>query len=187
MKRILNICLVLAMCISMVYAVQPTAQAAENDLRDTVVAQTQAIMDVDWTLENRIYRTNVTGDRLEAFNAGGILPTTYFEFIRLHIPHKGVPVESNPGSLEYIKTQIDMDNSKIPGIGHITADSHVGMDVNSFLVDVLSRVMPDVPMTLKQALTHPGMAALMPEADVNASSSKLAIGEKRTEVRAAYG
>ena len=177
--------LALALCLVLALALLPATSAAEADLRAVAVAQAEAIANVPWTLEDRVVKANVTGQRLDYFNANGIFPTTYFEYERLRFPLRGVMVESNLASLEKFRTMIDDGAAKVSGIGHIgKRDAYYGMDVNAFLTDVLSRVSPAKVTGFRQALTDPSLEALLPGADLNAASSKAAIGSR--DARAAY-
>lgn len=173
--------------IALIFGMLSTVSAAEPDLRGVVVGQAEAIANVPWTLEERVAKASITGSRLEKFNATGIFPTTYFEYRRLLFPLRGVMVESNSGSLEKFKSMMDPTATKVEGYGHIPAQNYYGMNIDSFLTDVISRVSP-VPVTsLRQALTSDALQALMSGADLSATSSKAAIGSKTSDALAAYG
>lgn len=160
--------------------------ATETDLRNVVVKEMQDIMDVEYTLQTRIARANVTGDHLDAFHAGGILPTTYFEYERMYFPVRGVVVESNAASLEYFKSQISMADSQKAGVGNINKSKPRGMDMNALLVDLISRVSPAKVTSIRQATTSDALVALMSGADLNAASSKSAIGSNVAAAKSAY-
>ena len=98
---------------SLVLTMLPTVSASTvsgGDLREMAVAQAQTIATVPWTLESRVAKADVTGERLDAFNAGGIFPTTYFEYSRLRFPIRGVMVESNTGTLEQFEEMFESSN-----------------------------------------------------------------------------
>ena len=181
--------LALGLCVVLAAALLPAASATQvtgADLRAAAVAQAQAIATVPWTSEGRIAKANVIDSRLDAFHAGGILPTTYFEFVRLQFPFRGVMVESNNGSLEDFTAQFDPEVTVVDGFNHLPSRAvYTGMDVNGFIADVISRVSPNSQITtLKQALTDPALEALLPGANLSAASSKAAIGS--ADAKAAY-
>ena len=179
--------LALGLCVVLTAALLPAASATQisgAQLRAAAVAQAQAIATIPWSTENRIAKGDVTGDRLDAFQAGGILPTTYFEFKRLQFPFRGVMVSENTGTLEAFSAQVDSDVDRVDGFGHMVSTPLLGMDVNAFIADVLSRVSPTPVTSLKQALTDSTLEALLPGANLSAASSKAAIGS--ADVKAAY-
>lgn len=191
LKHSLRKILALVLCVVMTTALLPAASATQvtgADLRSAAVAQAQAIATVPWTQESRIAKANVTGDRLEAFLAGGILPTTYFEYIRLQFPLRGVMVDCNTGSLEQFMAQLDPTNVKVEGYSHMpNLPVYYGMDINSFLADVIGRVSPTPITSLKQALTDPSLEALLPGLDLTAASSAAALGStSQADAAAAY-
>lgn len=180
-----------ATVLSLVLTMLPPVSASGvsgADLRNAAVAQTQSIADVPWTLETRIKRTDVTGERLDAFHAGGIFPTTYFEYKRLQFPIRGVLLDSNTGTLEQFMDMFDPEATKVEGHGHVPERiSYVGMDVNAFLADVIARVSPTPVTSLKQALTHDSLTPLLNGADLTATSSKTAVAGVADELSVAYG
>ncbi len=170
-------------CLALVLGFLPGPAAAADtvsgaDLRAGTVERVEAIMDVDWTLQTRQAKANITGELLDNYKAGGILPTTYFEYKRLQFNYKGVIVEDVPATLEEFAAMASMDASVVPGIPHnIYANAELkGMDINSFLTDISSRVMSEPLTGLRQALTHPELTALAEGANLSAASSKAAIG-----------
>ena len=170
----------LVLCVLLTAALLPAAsatQVTEAQLRSAVVAQAQSIATVPWTTDSRVAKADVIDDRLAAFHAGGILPTTYFEYKRLHFPIRGVMVESNPGTLEQFTAQFYPTVTKVEGFSHMTPQArYVGMDANSFLADVVGRVSPVQFTSLKQALTDPALEALLPGLNLSAASSAGALG-----------
>ena len=129
-------------CLALVLGMLPGPAAAADtvsgaDLRAGVVQRVDDIMNVEWSLESRISKS-ITGDDLAAFQAGGILPTTYFEYVRLHFSYRGVMVESEPATLEEFAAMAKPEYSVIDGIGHniYTVAEQKGMDINSFLTDI---------------------------------------------------
>lgn len=148
-----------------------------GNLREAAVAQGQFIANVPWTMENRVAKANVTGERLDAFNNGGIFPTTYFEYSRLRFPIRGVMVESNTGTVEQFMEMFDPATTKVEGHGHVPDRSYyVGMDINAFIADVIARVSPTPVTSLKQALTDDSLELLMEGVNLSAASSKAAVG-----------
>ena len=191
LKHSLRKILALVLCVVMTTALLPAASATQvtgADLRAAAVAQSQAIANVPWTQESRIAKANVTGDRLEAFVAGGILATTYFEYKRLHFPIHGVMVDCNAGTLEQFVAQLEDTNIKVEGYRNMpTLGSYVGMDINSFLADVIGRVSPTPITSLKQALTDPSLEALLPGLNLKAASSAAALAStSAADAAAAY-
>jgi len=95
-------------------AAADTVSGAE--LRAGVVQRVDDIMNVEWSLESRISKS-IKGDDLAAFQAGGILPTTYFEYVRLHFSYRGVMVESEPATLEEFaeKLLFEYNCAVVPG------------------------------------------------------------------------
>lgn len=188
MKHPFRKLLALGLSVILTTALLPAASATQITgaaLRSAAAAQAQAIATVPWTMETRLTKASIVGDRLDAFTAGGILPTTFFEYIRLYIPHYGVMVESNNGTLEAFTAQLDYDASKVNGYGHLYNRAiYAGMDVNGFLADVIARVSPTKITSLKQALTDPSLEALLPGANLSASNSRFAIGA--ADANAAY-
>ena len=167
------------LCVVLTAALLPAAsatQVTEAQLRSAVVAQAQAIATVPWTTDSRVAKADVIDDRLAAFHANGILPTTYFEYKRLHFPIRGVMVESNPGTLEQFMAQFYPDVTKVEGYSHMTPLArYAGMDANSFLSDVVGRVSPGKITSLKAALTDPSLEALVPGLNLSAASSASAL------------
>ena len=169
-------------CLALVLGLLPGPAAAADtvsgaDLRAGVVQRVDDIMNVEWSLESRISKS-ITGDDLAAFQAGGILPTTYFEYVRLHFSYRGVMVESEPATLEEFAAMAKPEYSVIDGIGHniYTVAEQKGMDINSFLTDITTFAMAQPLTGLRQALTHPELTALAEGANLSAASSKAAIG-----------
>ena len=188
MKHPFRTFLALGLCVVLTAALLPAASATQitgAELRAAAVAQAQAIATVPWTTDTRVAKANVTDERLDAFHAGGILPTTYFEYKRLHFPIRGVMVESNSGTLEAFTAQFDPQVTQVEGFNYMSSRLiYTGMDVNAFIADVVGRVSPTQITTLKQALTDSALSALLPGANLSASSSKAAIGD--ADVKAAY-
>ena len=188
MKHPFRKLLALGLCVVLTAALLPAASATQvtgAELRAAAVAQAQAIATVPWTTESRFAKADIVDERLTAFHAGGILPTTYFEYSRLHFPIRGVMVECNTGTLETFKAQLDGASVHVEGFDPLGSHAkYYGMDVNAFIADVVSRVAPVSITSLKQALTDPALEALLPGANLSAVSSKAAIGS--ADVKAAY-
>jgi len=203
--------LALALGLVLVVSMLPAVSANNDQLRNVVLTQTQKIMDLTYTIDTRIARADISGDaeRFAAYHEGGILPIAYFEYNRIKFPIKGVMMESNGGSYEAIEDSINKDfnklteghtvdvNGKVPKVGDIpgfnpanqpdeSAAPYLGFDMNSFLVDIVSRVSADVPTTVKEALKHESMVALLDGANLSAATSKAAITDA-TAAKAAYG
>lgn len=211
MKNKLSKVLALALGLVLVVAMLPAASANNDALRTTVVNQTQKIMDLTYTINSRVARKDISDvpERMAAYHEGGILPIAYFEYNRIKFPLKGVMMESNGSSYEAFAGSIDYDvnklteghtvdlNGNVPkNVGDIAGNlatagmtppaPYLGFDMNSFLVDLVSRVSADVPTTVKEALTHPALVALMDGANFSAINSKSAI-QDTAAVKAAYG
>lgn len=185
MKKSTSKLLALLLGVVMVVAMLPAASANGDALRDAVVQQTQDIMNVDYTLQVRVARTNATGEVFDAFTEGGIRPATYFEWDRAHTPLKGMPVSSSAATLELFKSQLDPETNKVSGIPHMPKTNKYGFSLHSFLTDVISRVSPNAPTSFKDALNHDSMVALLSGANLTAATSTAAVGN--ADVKAAYG
>lgn len=208
MKHKLSKILALALGLVLIVSMVPAVSANNDQLRNVVLTQTQKIMDLTYTITSRVARADISDDaeRMAAYHEGGILPIAYFEYNRLRFPIKGIMMDANGGSYEAIVGTIDPNvnqvleastvdlNGKTPKLGDIAGpkttilvpSDYLGMDMNSFLVDIVSRVSADVPTTVKEALKHPAMVALMDGANLNAATSKDAITDAAA-AKAAYG
>lgn len=159
-----------------------TIAARQEDLRQVVVNQTKAIAELEWQAAARVARTNHSDEKKAAMHEGGVLPTTYFEFSRTHVAQKGVIVENNGASLEKIKTTI------VDGIlPKSETGDYLGMNIDSFLVDIVSRVSGTRFSTVKEAIASEALTALLPAADTTAASSAAAIaGVSASDLNGAY-
>ena len=140
MKKSTSKLLALLLGIVMIVAMLPAASANGDELRKAVVQQTQDIMDVDYTLQVRIKRTDVTGDLFTEYTNAGVRPATLFEWTRAQTPLKGMPPSNTPVTLELWKTQLDAAATKYKGIPHMPKQNKYGFSLHSFLTDVISRV-----------------------------------------------
>ena len=186
MKNPTSKLLALLLSVVLVLSLLPAVWASEDELRDTVVLQTQSIMDILWTKQKRNARASAD---FEAMQTGGVRPTIYYESTTMSVPYKGVPVSSKGGSLEAFVTELNSGNAEsiVKGIPHLVLEDYndyVGMDMNSFLVDIVSRVSADAPTSVKDALTHKSMVSLAGAVDSNAVDSKSAADP--AAVKAAY-
>ena len=186
MKKATSKLLALLLSVVMILAMLPAASANGDALREAVVKQTEAIMDVDYTLQARIKRTDVTGDLFTEYTNGGVRPATLFEWARAQTPLKGMPPSANAATLELFKSQLSTEASVTQGIPHMPEPNKYGFSLHSFLMDVISRVSPSAPTSFKEALTHNSLVALLPGADLNAADSKAAISDTAA-AKAAYG
>ncbi|MBR2934250.1 MAG: hypothetical protein IKB79_01545 [Oscillospiraceae bacterium] len=186
MKKSTSKLLALLLSVVTILAMLPAASANGDALRKAVVKQTQDIMDVDYTLQARIKRTDVTGDKFTAYTEAGVRPATLFEWARARTPLKGMPPSSAAATLEQFKSQLSMEGSKTNDIPHMPKTNKYGFSLHSFLTDVISRVSPSAPTSFKDALTHDALVALLPGADLNAADSKAAISDTAA-AKAAYG
>lgn len=186
MKKATSKLLALLLSVVMILAMLPAASANGDTLREAVVKQTEAIMDVDYTLQTRIKRTDVTGDLFTEYTNSGVRPATLFEWIRAQTPLKGMPPSNNAATLELFKSQLSMEESVTEGIPHMPERNVYGFSLHSFLTDVISRVSPNAPTSFKEALSHDALVALLPGADLNAADSKAAISDPAA-AKAAYG
>lgn len=185
MKKSASKLLALLLGVVMIVAMLPAASANGDALREAVVQQTQDIMNVDYTLNTRIKRTDATDEKFTAFTEGGVRPATMFEWDRARTPLKGMPPSTNAATLELFKTQLDPSVNKVNGIPHMPKTNKYGFTLHSFLVDVISRVSPNAPATFQDALTHESMVSLLPGADLKAADSKAAITDTAA-AKAAY-
>ena len=169
------------------YAAAESQTISGETLRERVAARAEAIANVDWTLENRVSSTTITGDRLTAFREAGILPTTYFNYTRMGFPLKGIMVESNGATYEQFLGTVEMEWAVVPGIGHVTTEKSdmIGMDMNTFLTDISALVLKNPLTGVKAALTSEDLTALYSGADFSAASSMAAISSA-DDVKAAY-
>ena len=161
--------------ILLVSALPFIVSASEDDLRDTVVNHTESIMNVLWTKQKRNARASADAD---AMRAAGVRPTIYYESDDLLIPFKGVAVSQKSGSLEAFESEIKASGSEmITGVPNLILsdyNDYVGMDANSFLLDVVSRVSADAPTSVKQAASHKSMVSLGGTVNASAADSKSA-------------
>ena len=169
------------------YAPAESQTISGEALRDRVAARVEAIATVDWTLENRVSWSTITGDRLTAFQEAGILPATYFNYTRMDQPFKGIMVESNGATYEQFLDTVNMDWAVVPGIGHVLTEKSdmIGMDMNTFLTDISALVLKTPLTGVKAALTSEDLTALYSGADFSAASSMAAISSA-DDVKAAY-
>lgn len=185
MKKPTSKLLALLLSVMLVLSLLPAVSASEDELRDAVVSQTQSIMDVLWTKQKRNARASAD---FEAMQAGGIRPTIYYESDDLFIPFKGVAVSSKSGSLETFVAEIQSaDSELVKGVPNLVLEDYndyYGMDMHSFLLDVVSRVSADAPTSFKEALTHKSMVSLAGTVDASAADSKSAADA--AAVKAAY-
>lgn len=177
-SKVISVLLTIALVLGLL-PLTATAQGTVSgeELRANVVARTQAIMNVDWSLQSRIAKGNIKGEELEAWKAGGIIPTTYFEYSRLHFPYKGVMVQGNPATMEEFAAMGSLSAAVVEGIPHnlYSAGEQKGMDINSFLTDITTHVLETPLAGLKQALADEQLAALAQGANLSAASSAAAI------------
>ena len=203
--------LALVLGLVLVVSMLPGVSANNDGLRTTIVNQTQKIMDLTYTIDTRIARKDISDvpERMAAYHEGGILPIAYFEYRRMNFPIKGVMMDAVGTSYEAFEGSIRKDvsvlidgntvdeNGNEPKLGDIpgtdpqnhekeAAAPYLGFDMNSFLVDLVSRVSADVPTTVKEALKHPALVALLDGANLSAATSKAAITDAAA-AKAAYG
>lgn len=155
------------------------ATVSGDDMRQSVVDRAFAIMDIDWTNATRTNWSDVEGERLTDYMNSGILPTTYFQYTRLNFPYKGVMVESNTTTFEGFMSVLTDEKAPVPGIKHYTAakGTMIGMDQNTFLTDITSRVMKQPLAGVREAMTSDELVALYEgTANLGAISSKASIG-----------
>ncbi len=210
MKNKLSKFLALALGLVLIVSMLPAVSANNDQLRNMIVGQTQKYMDLTYTIDTRVARADISGDeaRMAAYHEGGILPIAYFEYNRIKFPIKGVMMDANGGTYEAFEASIDHSINKIekdhtvdldgktPKYGDIpgpTANTqpekaalYVGFDMNSFLMDLVSRVTPNAPTSVKEALTSDALVALMDGANLSAINSKSAIRDNAA-AKAAYG
>lgn len=153
----------------------PMVSASEDDMRNAVVDHTETIMNVLWTKQKRNARASADAD---AMRAVGVRPTIYYESDDLLIPFKGVAVSQKSGSFEAFESEIKSSGSEmITGIPNLVLsdyNDYVGMDMNSFLLDVVSRVSAEAPTSVKQAANHKSMVSLGGTVNASAADSKSA-------------
>ena len=187
MKKPISKFLALLLTVVLVLSLLPAVSASEDELRDAVVSQTQSIMDVLWTKQKRNARASAD---FEAMQAGGVRPTIYYESDDLLVPFKGVAVSWKSGTLESFVAEINASGEEarlIKGIPNLVLDNYndyVGMDMHSFLTDVVSRVSADAPTNVKEALNHKAMVSLAGAVNASAADSKSAADP--AAVKAAY-
>lgn len=174
------------LCVVMLVSLIPGATAArQEDLRKVVVNQTEAIAEFDWrTLPStRIARLDHPDAKKEAMHEAGVVPTTYFEYNRTHVALKGVIMENNAGTMEHIKASLVNGEVQKNANG-----DYLGMNVNSFLVDIVSRVSGTKFTTVKEAITSGALTSMLPAASATAASSAAAIaGISDSDLKGAYG
>ena len=154
------------------------AMVSGDDMRQSVVDRTSDIMYIDWTNQTRTNSGDVMGERLTDYMNSGIHPVTYFQHTRLDFPYKGIMLESNAATLEQFEAALVDEGAPVPGIGHYVAQKGqmIGMDQNTFLTDITSRVMSEPLTGVRAALTSDELIALYEgTANLNAISSKASI------------
>ena len=171
MKKTAAKVLAAALSVVMLVGMIPAATAArQEDLRKVVVNQTKAIAELDWkTLpKTRIARLDHPDAKKEAMHEAGVVPTTYFEYDRTHVAMKGVIMENVGGTMEKIKASL------VAKGGEVSKDAngdYLGMNVNSFLVDLVSRVNPTKFTTVKEAISSGAVTSILTGVDEKAASS----------------
>lgn len=178
----------LLLCVVMLLAalpMLPTASAATPyDLRQAVAAHAKNIANVEWKAEARRF----TDDRMpdehrEAVKAAGACPITYYEYIRMQMLYRGPISEINSVSLEAYKAQLV--DGFLPENG---ANIYYGMNTNSYVTDVVSRMIPTKVLSVKDALTAEGLTPLFSGLDLNAATSKEAAANvSYQDAQVAYG
>lgn len=180
MRKLLPRLTVFLLLFAMLLSAVPGATAARpEDLRRVTANQALAIAGVNWKLGSRISRADHADEAKQAMYDAGVQPTAYYELARMNMPYRGVMVENRNGSLEQFKAQINDE-------GTITKRQYYGMNADSFLTDVLSRVMPDKITGVKQAAASGALTALQSGVNASAASSKAATGASFTEMSQAY-
>lgn len=187
MKKPTSKLLALLLSVVLVLSLLPAVSASEDDLRDAVVSQTESIMNVLWTKQKRNARASAD---FNAMQDGGVRPTIYYESTALLIPYKGVAVSSKGGSLEAFLAEINAAGEEaalVSGVPNLVLEdynNYVGMDMHSFLTDIISRVSPEAPTSFTEALTHKSLVSLAGTIDPDADNSKAAADP--AVVKAAY-
>lgn len=174
--------------VTLILGLIPGATAArQEDLRKVVVNQTKAIAELDWkTLPStRIARLDHPDAKKAAMHESGVVPTTYFEYNRTHVALKGAIMENVGGSMEKIKAALDAKG------GEVSKDAngdYLGMNINSFLVDLVSRVNSTKFTTVKEAISSGAVTTMLPGVNEAAASSAAALAAiSDSDLKNAYG
>ena len=163
----------------------PAASAATpQELRQAIATHAKNIATVEWKAETRRYNDDrLPDERKELMFTVGARDTIYYEFERQNMPYRGPLTEYNSVSLEAFKAQLV--DGFLPASG---TNVYRGMNANSFVTDVLSRVIPTPILGVKEALTAEGLTPLFSGADLTAASSKeAAAGVSYGDAMDAYG
>ena len=136
MKRTASKVLALALGAVLVLSLLPAVSANKTDLRNIVVGQTQKIMDVTYTANSRVTRTDISNNatRLESYYNGGILPIAYFEYNRIKFPIKGVMMDANGASYEAFEGSITKDFNKLTEGHTVDLNGNLNRAVNRLVL-----------------------------------------------------
>lgn len=187
-KRIRNGLCALLSTVLLLTLLPGATLAAPNDLRNVIVNHTKAIANIEYQLEHRIARLEYSDAQKELIFSNGALPTVYFDYARLRSGVRGVLVTPTSGSFEAFKSRINSAGMLLGQVDSASGAGNIyGMNANSFLLDVVSRVSPVRFTTAKQAMNSEALVSLLDNVNLNAASSKAAIGNTSFDnISAAY-
>ncbi len=178
----------LLLCGVMLLAVLPALPAASaaspQELRQAIAAHAKNIANVEWKMEGRRYNDDrLPDERKEQMFTVGARDTIYYEFERQNMPYRGPLSEYLSVSLEGFQAQL-VDGVLLKN----NANQYYGMNANSFVTDVLSRMIPTKVLGVKDALTAEGLTSLFGGVDLTAASSKAAAANvSYSDAMEAYG
>ena len=185
MKRSLYKLLALLLGLTLLTALLPVVSASTpQELRQAVATHAKNIANTEWKAETRRYRDDrLPDERKELMRSAGAFVNIYYEYSRQQMPYRGPLTEYNSVSLEAFKAQLV--DGFLPANA---ANQYYGMNTNSFVTDVVSRMMPTKVLGVKDALTAEGLSPLFSGTDLKATSSKAAAaGISYNDAMVAYG
>lgn len=183
-RKLLCLALSLIMLLAALPAALPAVSAATPaELRQVTANQAKAIAETPWKMPARRSWEKMDEDWKEEMLVQGARTTTLYEYTRVPMPYLGPITEINNVSLEAYKAQLV--DGFLPDEG---TSRYAGMHIHGYLSDVLSRLIPNPILNVKDALTAEGLTPLFTGADLTASSSKeAAAGISYEDAEVAYG
>ena len=183
-SKLISLLLCGVMLLAALPALPGASAASPQELRQAIAAHAKNIANVEWKAENRRYTDDrLPAERQELMKSVGARVNIYYEYDRQFMPYRGPVTEYNSVSLEGYKAQL------VDGyLPTNNANVYYGMNANSFVTDVLSRMIPTKVLGVKEALTAEGLTPLFSGVDLKAASSKAAAANvSYADAMQAYG